>query len=111
MRKKPNYYRGTRMAAVKQDVKHGDVNQAIEEIFNPDTSIQPIARDASIDRPVLPRAETLDGFAASDVKMSDFPYTEFLAATFDRDRVITESICKAAFQTMDKDLDGKLSMG
>lgn len=54
---------------------------------------------------------TLDSLGDSDTNMPDFPYTEFLAATFDRDTYINDNICLAAFRVMDKDMDGKLSLG
>lgn len=39
-----------------------------------------------------------------------FSYTEFLAATMDKKRLVTEKLCKAAFATFDKDSDGSISM-
>jgi len=44
-----------------------------------------------------------------DGELRDFTYTEFLAATFDRDRFIDDGVCRVAFGCFDKDGDGVLS--
>merc|ERR1712129_393388 len=40
----------------------------------------------------------------------DFTYTEFLAATFDRRKFLTERACLSAFHCFDKNGDGAISM-
>lgn len=40
----------------------------------------------------------------------DFSYTEFLAATFDRKLCAKEEVCRAAFQSFDKNGDGLISI-
>eukprot|EP00439_Symbiodinium_sp_Y106_P035936 s1632_g4.t1 len=39
-----------------------------------------------------------------------FPYTEFLAATFDRKHGLTTAVCKTAFAAFDRNSDGTISM-
>lgn len=41
--------------------------------------------------------------------MLDFTYTEFLAATFDRQKYLDEDVCRAVFFSFDKDGDGHIS--
>eukprot|EP00440_Ansanella_granifera_P033169 gb/GFBE01035987.1/.p1 GENE.gb/GFBE01035987.1/~~gb/GFBE01035987.1/.p1 ORF type:complete len:710 (+),score=156.44 gb/GFBE01035987.1/:1-2130(+) len=43
-----------------------------------------------------------------DSKLPAFTYTEFLAATYDREKYITETTCRAAFLAFDKDGSGNL---
>eukprot|EP00931_Biecheleriopsis_adriatica_P080097 TRINITY_DN53456_c0_g1_i1.p1 TRINITY_DN53456_c0_g1~~TRINITY_DN53456_c0_g1_i1.p1 ORF type:complete len:717 (+),score=146.58 TRINITY_DN53456_c0_g1_i1:21-2171(+) len=43
-----------------------------------------------------------------DSKLHAFTYTEFLAATFDRQKCTTEAVCRAAFCCFDKDRSGNL---
>lgn len=43
-----------------------------------------------------------------DSKLPPFTYTEFLAATFDRQKYVTEATCRAAFFAFDKDASGLL---
>lgn len=62
------------------------------------------------DDPHVLKATTLDGTAESDNHMPDFPYTEWLAATFDRNKFMNNNICLAAFRMMDKDQDGVLNL-
>mmetsp|Transcript_51321 Transcript_51321/g.111372 ORF Transcript_51321/g.111372 Transcript_51321/m.111372 type:complete len:666 (+) Transcript_51321:24-2021(+) len=44
-----------------------------------------------------------------DSRLPNFTYTEFIAATFDRDRCLSREVCLAAFRCFDKDGDGNLS--
>lgn len=43
-------------------------------------------------------------------KLKDFTYIEFLAATFDRKVCLTEDVCRAAFNSFDKNGDGSISL-
>eukprot|EP00747_Dinoflagellata_sp_TGD_P021618 gnl/TRDRNA2_/TRDRNA2_128598_c0_seq1.p1 gnl/TRDRNA2_/TRDRNA2_128598_c0~~gnl/TRDRNA2_/TRDRNA2_128598_c0_seq1.p1 ORF type:complete len:733 (-),score=130.00 gnl/TRDRNA2_/TRDRNA2_128598_c0_seq1:65-2263(-) len=47
--------------------------------------------------------------ADSDDGEADFSYTEFLAATFDRERYCQEAVCRAAFNFFDADGNGTIS--
>eukprot|EP00929_Paragymnodinium_shiwhaense_P024301 TRINITY_DN14997_c0_g1_i2.p1 TRINITY_DN14997_c0_g1~~TRINITY_DN14997_c0_g1_i2.p1 ORF type:complete len:835 (-),score=199.56 TRINITY_DN14997_c0_g1_i2:130-2634(-) len=53
----------------------------------------------------------LEAMLKSDVKdFTRYSYTEFLAATLDRDRFVTDDLCWAAFCSFDKDGNGTISM-
>lgn len=63
------------------------------------------------------KASEVDLMFEQDISLDDdsagskaFSYTEFIAATFDRDDCITQAIAKAAFASYDKDGDGRISM-
>lgn len=47
---------------------------------------------------------------ASKPKCKDISYTEFLAATFDRQRCLTDEVCRAAFNSFDKNKDGTIDI-
>eukprot|EP00927_Polykrikos_kofoidii_P083656 TRINITY_DN8618_c0_g1_i1.p1 TRINITY_DN8618_c0_g1~~TRINITY_DN8618_c0_g1_i1.p1 ORF type:complete len:1007 (+),score=193.25 TRINITY_DN8618_c0_g1_i1:113-3133(+) len=46
----------------------------------------------------------------NDGSLVDYSYTEFLAATFDRDRHIQKDVCKAAYSVFDQDGDGEITI-
>eukprot|EP00929_Paragymnodinium_shiwhaense_P015562 TRINITY_DN123673_c0_g1_i1.p1 TRINITY_DN123673_c0_g1~~TRINITY_DN123673_c0_g1_i1.p1 ORF type:complete len:735 (-),score=223.05 TRINITY_DN123673_c0_g1_i1:210-2414(-) len=60
-------------------------------------------KDSALDR-ALAKVE------ANDSSLSDFTFTEFLAATIDRKTLNSEKILKAAFSSFDKNGDGNISM-
>lgn len=41
-------------------------------------------------------------------KQPDFTYTEFIAATFNRERYVGEEVCKVAFSAFDRDGNGRI---
>jgi len=45
-----------------------------------------------------------------ETELKDFSYTEFLAATFDRKKVMDAGVMEAAFSSFDKNGDGKVSI-
>jgi len=48
--------------------------------------------------------------AEVDKGLDPYTYTEFLAATFDRQKHLQEGVCKAAFSAFDQDADGHVTL-
>eukprot|EP00927_Polykrikos_kofoidii_P008326 TRINITY_DN13455_c0_g1_i1.p1 TRINITY_DN13455_c0_g1~~TRINITY_DN13455_c0_g1_i1.p1 ORF type:complete len:932 (-),score=187.23 TRINITY_DN13455_c0_g1_i1:327-3122(-) len=47
---------------------------------------------------------------AEDSTLVDYSFTEFLAATFDRDRYLRKDVCKVAYSVFDQDGDGDITI-
>jgi calcium-dependent protein kinase len=60
--------------------------------------------------PARKRTLELEIAAPPVEKLKDFTYIEFLAATFDRKECLTEDVCRAAFESFDKNGDGSISL-
>jgi len=60
---------------------------------------------------VAPADTASSGASTEKIFQEDFSYTEFLAATFDRQNAITkDGLCRAAFGSFDKNGDGQVSV-
>mmetsp|Transcript_31966 Transcript_31966/g.74879 ORF Transcript_31966/g.74879 Transcript_31966/m.74879 type:complete len:699 (-) Transcript_31966:22-2118(-) len=95
-----------KMLAMK--VKKHHVDAAVNDIFR-DKDSQAREREVSAElNRELSMLRRRTSFR-EDLRLNSFAYTEFLAATFDRDKFLTEEVCMAAFQCFDKDGSGKLS--
>jgi calcium-dependent protein kinase len=54
---------------------------------------------------------TTTGRTGKQNRKKDFTYLEFIAATFDRKKCLTQAVCKVAFSSFDRNKDGSISMG
>mmetsp|Transcript_6496 Transcript_6496/g.15843 ORF Transcript_6496/g.15843 Transcript_6496/m.15843 type:complete len:701 (-) Transcript_6496:20-2122(-) len=89
-------------------VKKHHVDAAVSDIFrDKDNSSRDREESAELNRElsILRRRTSF----REDLRLNSFAYTEFLAATFDREKYLSEEVCMAAFQCFDKDGSGKLS--
>jgi len=86
-----------RMVFTSMDV-NGDGSLSLAEIQ------ERVAKSAKLD------SEKVELQEVPENCKTPFTYTEFLAATFDRQRCVTEKACRAAFAAFDKNGDGSVSM-
>lgn len=78
----------------------GDGTLSLRELQSGAVKATPADRKL-LEEQILPDGGTSD--------LTDYTYTEFIAATFDRKKYVTEEVCRAAFKFFDHDGDGKIS--